>query len=81
MHTKKSTIALAFLSIGFLATTTFTSCNNEEAKAPEKTEAAPTTPVAPDSPKAATSEPAKPDTMSKKDTLKNAGLKPLTTKP
>jgi hypothetical protein len=80
MHTKKPTITLALLSISFLATTTFISCNNDEAKAPEKTEVAPTTPVTPDSPKAMTSEPAKPDSITK-DTLKKGGLKPLTTKP
>jgi hypothetical protein len=82
MHTKKLTFSLALLSCCFLATTTFTSCNNEEKKEPEKTEAAPTPPATTDTPKATVpAEPAKKDSVPPKDTLKKAGMKPVNTKP
>ncbi|MBP6431680.1 MAG: hypothetical protein KA319_07935 [Ferruginibacter sp.] len=79
MHTKKLTLSFALLSFCFLATTTFTSCNNEEKKEPPKTEVTPTPPVIIDTPKAA--EPVKNDSTPPKDTLKTPKLKPVTTKP
>jgi hypothetical protein len=83
MHNKKPTLVIALLSICFLAATTFTSCNNEEKKEPEKTEVAPTPPATTDTPKTTmpAADPTKKDTVPKKDTLKKGGMKPVNTKP
>lgn len=83
MYKKKPTLAIALLSICFLVATTFTSCNNEEKKEPEKTEVTPTPPVTTDTPKTTmpAAEPSKKDTVPPKDTLKKGGMKPVNTKP
>jgi hypothetical protein len=83
MHNKKPSFAITLLSICFLTATTFTSCNNDEKKEPEKTEVAPTPPVTVDSPKAAmpaVDSPKKGSTPPE-DTLKKGGMKPVNTKP